>query len=67
MYLPDQKSGSVSLGTKGGENTILDTLTRFNTLIFQALGPNRQSRIMEAKIQHDNSRKYQRERAQILD
>ncbi|MFC1902942.1 tyrosine-type recombinase/integrase [Chloroflexota bacterium] len=37
-----------------------DTLTRFNTLIIQALGPNRQNTIMEVKIQHDNSCKYPR-------
>ena len=40
--------------------TRLDTLTRFNTLIIQALGLNRQNTIMEVKIQHDNSCKYQR-------
>ncbi len=43
--------------------TRLDTLTRFNTLIIQALGPNRQNTIMEVKIQHDNSCKYQRKGA----
>ncbi len=38
----------------------LDTLTCFDTLIFQELGLNRQNTTMEAKIQHDNSCKYQR-------
>jgi hypothetical protein len=31
-----------------------DILTRFNTLIFQALGLNRLNTIMEVRIQHDN-------------
>ncbi len=34
----------------------LDTLTRFNTLIFQALGPNRLNTIMEVKTRHVNER-----------
>ncbi len=37
-----------------------DTLTRFDTLISQALGLNRQITIQEAKIQYDNSRWYPR-------
>ncbi len=41
----------------------LDTLTRFNTLIFQALDLNRQNTIMEVRIQNDNSCKYQRKGA----
>jgi len=40
-----------------------DTLIRFNTLIFQALGLNRQNTIMEGKIQHGNSCKYARKGA----
>ena len=39
---------------------ILDTLIRLDTLIFQALGLNRQIIIEEAKTQHDNSCKQQR-------
>ena len=40
--------------------TRADTLTRFNTLISQALGLNRQNTIMEVRIQNDNSCKYTR-------